>query len=321
MFAPNLHLAVIEITSNCNLSCKHCYGFYNKNLFINLDDFKDICFQLKDLGVSIITLSGGEPLMVGNLLADYLEESKKLFQVVQLTTNGTLINKSNIYLLKNVDLVQVSLDGPQEIHDYIRGKGNFVKTLTALKLLKKHNIKCSIMMTVNPYNLSYLNQMVKIAKILKVPIGFERITNVGRGKNFCQLSKKESKKLINVSIKLKIKSSDPLFLMSNKSYKNYLLNNHILGGCMAGNMAICIDTFLNVLPCARLRVILGNLKQYTLTEILKRSEIVQNLSNRMLLKGKCGSCKYKFVCGGCRAMAYAKNKDYLDEDPGCFYNC
>jgi len=314
----SLYLAVVEITNNCNLRCKHCYSFFNENKTININDFQNICQQLNLLGVKIITIGGGEPMLLGTKIKNYIKIAKRNFKITRLTTNGTLINDKNVKCLKDIDFIQVSLDGTQKIHNYIRGSGTFEKAINGIKLLKYYRIPCSIMMTVSDYNLSLLKEVYKISQTLNVPFGFERITNMGRGKNFLSLSKTNTKNLIKRARELKIESTDPLYIINDKPRRDYLLKNKIIGGCAAGNMAIVIDADMNLLPCVRLRIPLGNIKTMKIAEILEKSKMVKRLKNRNLLKGKCGKCSYKFICGGCRANAYASSNDYLGEDPGCF---
>ncbi|NLA24104.1 MAG: SPASM domain-containing protein, partial [Bacteroidales bacterium] len=62
----------------------------------------------------------------------------------------------------------------------------------------------------------------------------------------------------------------------------------------------------------------GNVLTENLEDILYKSELFTKLTDRNNLKGKCGECKYKFTCGGCRVMAYYLTGDVFAEDPTCF---
>lgn len=313
------HLAVIEINKACNLKCKHCYSFFESdNTAINIDDFSVLCEQLSFLGVNMITITGGEPMLLGKNIKEYIKISKRFFKIINMTTNGTLLTENNVKYINRINNVQVSIDGPEKIHDYIRGKGNFYKAVNSVKILKLNEIPCSIMMTVNDYNFLFLEDVYKISKKLDVSMGFERITSIGRGKNSLFLSKSNFKKLIKYSCKLGIESTDPLCSLYDVKKRNYLLRNKIRAGCMAGNMAIVIDADMNLLPCARLRIILGNVKTKKIIDVLRDSKIIKRLNDRRLLKGKCNKCNYKLICGGCRAAAYAFSGNYLNEDPDCF---
>ena len=63
----------------------------------------------------------------------------------------------------------------------------------------------------------------------------------------------------------------------------------------------------------------GNVRDKTFQQIIDESPVFQQVLDRNLLKGKCGRCRYKFTCGGCRAMAYFEHGDLMGEDPTCFF--
>ncbi|MBE3116400.1 SPASM domain-containing protein, partial [Candidatus Bathyarchaeota archaeon] len=71
-------------------------------------------------------------------------------------------------------------------------------------------------------------------------------------------------------------------------------------------------------PCVFMPVNVGNLKTQKFSDIWLNSKMFNTLRNRSNLKGSCGKCSYKFICGGCRARSAAyHNGDFLSSDPGC----
>ena len=62
-----------------------------------------------------------------------------------------------------------------------------------------------------------------------------------------------------------------------------------------------------------------DLREQRLNEIWHNSELADLLRDRDKLKGKCGRCEYRFVCGGCRRAAYSVSGDIMEEDPQCWY--
>jgi radical SAM protein with 4Fe4S-binding SPASM domain len=72
-----------------------------------------------------------------------------------------------------------------------------------------------------------------------------------------------------------------------------------------------------VTPCVFMPITIGDLRSESLVSIWKRSGVLDDLSDRERLKGRCGRCQYRYICGGCRARAYAYYQDYLAPDPGC----
>jgi radical SAM protein with 4Fe4S-binding SPASM domain len=75
----------------------------------------------------------------------------------------------------------------------------------------------------------------------------------------------------------------------------------------------------DVWPCPFVEISAGNVKEMDFNKIYHESPVFQKLRKREdNLKGICGDCSYKTVCGGCRGRALAYSGDYLAEDPRCF---
>ncbi|MBL7053169.1 MAG: radical SAM protein [Candidatus Portnoybacteria bacterium] len=318
-----IHLAVIELTNRCNLSCKHCYSLFKGNKDLGKNAFLKTLSELKKLNCKLINFSGGEPLLLENKIFDYALLTKKILDAqVQLTTNGVLINTFNFKKIKKFsifDNIQISLDGDERIHDKIRGFGNYKKSVRGLILLKKNNINVSVMMTINKMNLKHLDNVFSFTQEINADFSIERFTPIGRGTRFFEmLSKKEWKNVLSWAMEKSIDISDPLKIhFVPKRTKNYLKENRVIAGCSAGISAVCINVDLNVFPCPRLRIKCGNLFLTGLSNIMKSRKMI-DFRNRNKLEGKCGDCEDKMICGGCRAHAFAITGNVFSEDSLCF---
>jgi AdoMet-dependent heme synthase len=74
--------------------------------------------------------------------------------------------------------------------------------------------------------------------------------------------------------------------------------------------------------CAPLKLAFGNIRKDSVKEIMDRmrgSSEIKRFADRTNLKGKCGLCEFKEICGGCRARAFIYSKDSLNQDPMCVY--
>jgi len=92
-------------------------------------------------------------------------------------------------------------------------------------------------------------------------------------------------------------------------------------GCQAGKGYVGISAEGDVAPCVHLldsEAVCGNVRETPLSEILAEHPVLQGLRSRKPLTGKCGTCRYKQTCGGCRALAFHTNGDVFAEDPTCF---
>ena len=87
----------------------------------------------------------------------------------------------------------------------------------------------------------------------------------------------------------------------------------------AGDGFVFISLMGEVFPSGYLPVTAGNVKNRSLKDIYQESDLFLALRNKDALKGRCGKCEYRFVCGGSRSRAYAMTGDYLAEEPFCSY--
>lgn len=330
-------LCVLHITNLCNLKCKHCYASAGNELNNELtyDEIIDIIDQLAEMNINYITVSGGEPLARKDVY-EIIQYIKSKNINVMITTNGTLIDEEVVKKLKElkIDSVQVSMDSHiPEIHDKFRGvEGSFDRAVQAIKLCKKNNIKVSIMLTLSTINREHINELIDFAVSLDVDgFGMERFVPEGRGKNTreIEITSKDLKRCFEVLYNARSKykncsfgTNDPLFSFIDGTAEMMEIlskeNCNLCGGCSLGKMAFIITPDAQVGLCARFYKKIGSIREKSIRQILDDSELLNIVSDRENLKGRCGRCKYKKICGGCRGWAYNTTGDYLAEDNLCW---
>jgi len=151
-------LAGYKITHKCNLKCMHCPYWERSGLELDFEGVVTTLRTLKAMGVSILILEGGEPLLWKSgpkTITDVVSIAKTMFACVCITTNGTL-PWSHV----EADKVWVSLDGPLEIHNQMRGKGVFEKVWENLD--KEGSGKALISTTINNINAANISNMVRM---------------------------------------------------------------------------------------------------------------------------------------------------------------
>ncbi len=340
-------IIVWNMTYACNLRCKHCYIDAGRKREDELDtkEGKKLLEDLRDVGVEVVLFSGGEPLLREDFF-EIAKYAKELGMRTVLSTNGTLIDEGVASKLKKIgiDYVGISLDGLEETNDNFRGiKGAFVMALSGIRNCLKHGINVGIRFTITKYNYKDLDDLIELAIREKVPrfciyhlvysgrgvsIKDVDITNEDRRKLMEYLIKK-SFELKNRGIDLEILTvdnhADGVYIynylrnnnLKESEYVLNLLRNH--GGCSAGSKILSISPEGNVYPCQFWSDLkLGNIREESIKDILEK-DIVEMLRNKhKYLKGKCGSCKFKKVCGGCRVRAKQVYNDMWQEDPSCY---
>lgn len=163
-------VATWSITDRCNYRCKYCDRWRRNSPEISTRDVFCIIDQLRKLHCARISFSGGEPLLredMGEIIS-YCGEKGIACTVI---SNGSLIEK-NIAVLEDVDLLELSLDGPREINDSIRGKGAYEKTLTAIKIAKNKGVKVILSSVLTKHNLDCADFFLDIARRFEIGLTF-----------------------------------------------------------------------------------------------------------------------------------------------------
>lgn len=320
-----------HITGVCNLKCQHCYQLTNNRKDLNEKQLYTVCDKIESLCEKLnsfiqLSITGGEPLCSTNLfsLLDYIK-NKRHINTILLMSNLTLINDDIAFRLSEYSkpiIVQFSLEGPQEIHEQIRGQNSFDLTIKGVKKLKEYKIKTACMMTLSKLNYKYIKNVVDLLEELNVDIfSADRFIPTSNYEfNTFTLDKfqiKEAfetiKDISNSGMKLDINTNRPLMVTLNEN------NSTKLGAaCSAGKVTFTILNDGTLLPCRRLYLPLGNALLEDLNDFWNNNEIICRLRDNRYLNNKCRNCIYEYGCGGCRAMAFAVNSDYLGEDPLCW---
>lgn len=328
--------ATIRVTKACNLKCPHCYVNAGKKLKdeLSLKEIKSVIDQLANLNVFSIFFTGGEPFLRKDIV-EILKYTDKKGIGIAISTNASILNKEILEKIKNLrfDLFQISLDGPKEIHESIRGKGSWQRTITNIKLARsilKQKVGLGIVIMKNNWNV--LDQT--IAK--GVNCGADRITLMclilsGRASKELNPSPKEflksihkifdKYKILQKKAKFSKDTTIPSALIPKKWREKGL---HRTFAPCSFPYYIAINSNGDVAPCDGLfnypEMIIGNVRKNSLWEIWQNSKLLKELRriNPSDLKGVCKKCIYREYCaGGCRAAAYINYRDFRMPDPVC----
>src|ERR1700754_618267 len=156
----------IHPTLRCNLFCKHCYSSSapQKKEGLPSRALVNILEQAAPLGYNVVSLSGGEPFLYSEL-EQLVTASRSLGYFNSVTTNGMLLRSQRAgRILRQLDLVAVSVDGKQEAHDLMRGQqGAFTSMLEGLDILKDSIEKFGLIHTLLPDSWQILSWLTDFA--------------------------------------------------------------------------------------------------------------------------------------------------------------
>ncbi len=337
-----------NLTRKCNLKCSHCYiNASQKELDgeLNTEESKRLIDQIADISRPLLILSGGEPLLRKDVYELVRYGTEKGLRM-GLGSNGGLIDQKAAWSLKEAGIktVSISLDSnlPKQ-HDEFRGvAGSWNKAIGAIKALRDNEILVQVNTTLTQQNYDQIDDIMTLTE----EIGVENfhlffLVPTGRGAKMADISPAMYEDMIKGTFAKTHKhhlnvrpSCAPQFMRIAKDMG--LDMRQWIRGCIAGMYYCRVYPNGDITPCPYLPLKLGNVREKTFGEIWFNSPVFKALRNPDTLKGKCGACEYKTVCGGCRARAYGLSSDFIDycgdlhepaelkgdyltEDPWCIY--
>ena len=336
-------LVAWEVTRRCNLFCKHCRA--NAGLRregapetvaphlcedateLSLDEAKALVDDIVSFAKPILILTGGEPLLCP-WLWDIISYARAKGLKPVIGTNATLVDAAMAAKIAaaGVPRVSVSLDFPTaEKHDRFRGlKGAFDATLNGIRALREVGVEVQVNTTVTKLNRHLMPQIHDLALRLDVQALHPfLLVPTGRGADLADVSLTAEEYEETLRWVCETQKTSPLeFKPTDAPQYQRIVRQMSCSqgygkGCLAGTGFCFVSHVGDVQPCGYFDLKLGNVRETPLSRIWAESPVLDDLRHPERLKGKCGVCEYKTVCGGCRARALAKTGDYLAEEPSC----
>lgn len=328
----DLRLVFWETTAGCNLRCSYCRRIdvldSVSHYDLTTEESKKMISQISEFQNVILVFSGGEPLLRKDIF-EVIDFAKSRGIIPAIASNGVLIDEFIAREIKRSEVhrVSISIDGAQEkTNDYFRGDGSFKKALQGVDNLKKNNIPVQINFTVTKFNVNELPSVYELSLNMKVDaLHIFMLVPVGCGVQVADsqmLSKEEIEQWLNWFADKELENKIELKATCCPQYHRILAQKKIkpvkTKGCLAATGIIFVSHKGDVFPCGYLPLKIGDIKNKTIKEIYN-STVSNVLRNEEFLKGKCGICSFKKICGGCRARAFFAYRDYLQEEPFCNY--
>ena len=323
-------LVAWEVTRQCNLRCAHCRAAAERGAYVgelSLDEAKALVDDIASFAKPILILTGGEPLLCP-WLWDIVPYARERGLKPVIGTNATLVDAAMAAKVAaaGVSRVSVSLDFPTaEEHDRFRGlAGAFDATLRGIRVLREAGVEVQVNTTVTRLNRHLLPSIHGLALELDVQALHPfLLVPTGRGADLSDVSLTADEYEATLRWVCETQKTSPLeFKPTDAPQYQRLVRQMSCSqgygkGCLAGTGFCFVSHVGDVQPCGYFGLRLGNVRKTPLSRIWAESPVLDDLRHPERLKGKCGVCEYKTVCGGCRARALAKTGDYLTEEPYC----
>jgi len=341
-----LYILPWRCTFACDYSCVHCTSA-GKTAFQNEMDTADamrIVDQAYEFGASFFGITGGEALLRKDLF-DVIAYARKIGMNASIITDGRLLDVKAIEnIIRNEVRVSISIDGGEKTNDLIRGKGAYAASVSAIERLSRENLLNCLVYTLANVNESVTNlneedftEVLDLAEKYgarwviyhgMIPYGSDE-----PNRKACPSAAQYEwawNMLYDLQPKYKGKPEINVYYPSfarvakqrgMPDFDNWY-NHFFLGRCFFGKFMSIAENG-DAIPCSYNDVYrFGNVKTQSLQSIwdgMQNSEFFAKVRDKSSLKGKCGVCEYKDICGGCRTSALFFTGDILGSDPQCVY--
>lgn len=284
-------------TYSCNQKCSYCDWTKLEHTQMTTEQAKEMICSLKNAGTVKLGFAGGESLLREDI-DELLECSRQNGLITSVSTNGREVPNHIEALKKNVDIVQVSLDGRKNTHDSLRGEGSYDAAIKAINILKRNNIKVITNTVITKKNIGELDYIINFAKENNIFTLFQPVFYYGIS---------ESKEIINKILPSYYEICGAMeYLITQKritkvignsySFFNYIRKNwnkESFINCYANNMFCTVDPMGYLIPCC----FCGDRDS--------RLNITENGFVRAFENAKEGG--HKKICKGCYCNAYMES--------------
>ncbi|HEV2113843.1 MAG TPA: TIGR04053 family radical SAM/SPASM domain-containing protein [Terriglobales bacterium] len=345
-YAKNPMLVYWETTQACALACRHCRA--NAMPACHPDQLtraegRELLQQIAGFGEPLphLVLTGGDPLEREDLF-ELIDRATALGLSVSVTPSVTPeLTGDVIAMLRahGVHSIGLSLDGSTAaLHEAVRGvEGCFGWTMAALHAAAKIGmpVQVNTLLTEETADdLFCIYSLLTQFKIMRWSIFF--LIATGRGASLREVSPERGEQLMKLVYDLAQTAPFAIKTTEAPSYRRIALNQMRSNGMMCdrvqkasiyqgfgirdGNGIVFVSHQGDIYPAGFLPLAAGNVRRDRLADVYRSSPLFKALHDPDALKGRCGECEYRRICGGSRARAFAHTGDPLECDPLCTYS-
>jgi radical SAM protein len=345
-----------EVTRACAFACVHCRADAQHTRDPNeltTEEGHRLLERFKDFGSPIVVFTGGDPMMRRDLF-DLIGHATELGLRASLTPTATALptlDRLRQAMQAGVRRIALSLDAPSpEVHDAFRQvPGSWERTMAILRSAQSVGLSAQINTTVTRHNVHLLPEMVQfVEEVGAVQWSVFFLVPTGRGQLADMISPEEHERVFNWLYDLSQRGTFDIKATAAPMYRRVAIErrraaqarggaaaqpvafqgagfqyadglNRPVKGVNDGRGFLFISHLGEIMPSGFLPVSAGNVRADDVVDVYRHHPLFTALRDPAQLKGKCGACDYRDVCGGQRGRAYAITGDYLASDPACVY--
>ncbi|MDA0710298.1 MAG: TIGR04053 family radical SAM/SPASM domain-containing protein [bacterium] len=352
-FDQSPFIVIWEVTQACDLACLHCRASaqpLRSPLELSTSEGYRLIDQICEFGSPLLVLTGGAPIKRPDIYDIIAYANGKGLRVAMTPSGTPLMTPEVVQKLKAVGLsrLAISLDGSHAaLHDKFRQvPGSFHWTAEAIRAAHAVDLPVQINTTMTRYNLDDFSDLVQTMIDFKIALwSVFFLVPTGRGQEKDELTADEYEWILNRLYEIsqsvpfdikttaaphyrrvtlqRAKTDGVLRDLRQKGTIGFHLGQDAIGraakGVNDGNGFVFVSHLGQIFPSGFLPLSAGNVRKDSLVDVYRHSDLFTSLRDTDRLKGKCGLCEFKHVCGGSRARAYAVTGDLYASDPSCAY--
>ncbi|MHC4718535.1 MAG: radical SAM protein, partial [Planctomycetota bacterium] len=318
------------------LACKHCRAAAQPTPYegeLSTQECLALLDNIASVARPIIILTGGEPMLREDIY-DIAAYANRLGLPVVMAPCGMLIDDTSAakIVASGIRRISISLDGAAAAsHDAFRGvPGAFDGAMRGIEAAKRAGLDFQVNTTITSHNRKELPEILELALRLGAS-AFNPFLLVptGRGKQLAdqELTPTQYEQTLHWLAGQQGREDIRIRVTCAPHYQRILRQRHMatgphtVKGCMGGQSFAFISHSGKLQICGFLDIECGDIKEAGLDfwKIWRTSQVFRQMRDQGSYHGRCGRCEFGWVCGGCRARAYAITGDYLDEEPFCTY--
>ena len=341
-----------EVTRACAYACVHCRAdamHTPDSNELNTEEALHLIDRLAEFGSPILVFTGGDPMMRRDLHQLIAYATQKGLRCSLTPTATALPTTARLEKVREAGIrrIALSLDAPRsEIHDSFRQvPGSWQRTMDIMHRAQGIGLSVQVNTTVAKHNVDILDEMIPfLQEVGAVQWSLFFLVPTGRAQASNMISAEEHERVFNWLYDLSKNAPFDIKSTAAPMYRRVAIErkraeqgsdkpvtfqgagfqyadglNRPTRGVNDGNGFLFISHIGDIQPSGFLPLTAGNVRTDNVIDVYRHSQLFTNLRSPDKIKGRCGVCEYRDVCGGQRGRAYGITGDYLESDPACVY--